>query len=184
MCLLYSLSKPYSHSLQDTGQLLSPFFDAMAWNLPIPPLCDRCGADLMELPRRRRHVLQKKPSACAQAAMSLIKLVDSLFFISIAVSVFEMQVSANYIQFWVTLETPIEFRRLKEPAPAAFRTALMEGFRKEVHSFNPEVHQGAEKKKHRGGIWNFLSGSFFFVLFSWKVGREMVRSWVGIYWYI
>lgn len=32
--------------------------------------------------------------------------------------------------------------RLKEPAPAAFRTALIEGFRKEVHSFNPEVHQG------------------------------------------
>lgn len=31
---------------------------------------------------------------------------------------------------------------LKEPAPAAFRTALIEGFRKEVHSFNPEVHQG------------------------------------------
>ena len=32
--------------------------------------------------------------------------------------------------------------RLKEPAPAAFRAALIEGFRKEVHSFNPEVHQG------------------------------------------
>ena len=62
------------------------------------------------------------------------------------------------IPWWVTLETPIEFRRLKEPAPAAFRTALMEGFRKEVHSFNPEVHQGAVEKNFNfggGGNWNF-----------------------------
>lgn len=119
--------------------------------------------------------------------MSLIKLVDSLFLISIAVSVFEMQVSANYIQFWVTLETPIEFRRLKEPAPAAFRTALMEGFRKEVHSFNPEVHQGAEKKKHRGGIWNFLSGSFFLFCFLGRLaGKWSEVEWVytGIYSFI
>ena len=58
----------------------------------------------------------------------------------------------HMFNFLVTLETPIEFRRLKgPPAPAAFRTALMEGFRKEVHSFNPEVHQGAVEKNFNFG---------------------------------
>lgn len=58
----------------------------------------------------------------------------------------------QYVQFLVTLKLP-SFRRLKEPAPAAFRTALIEGFRKEVHSFNPEVHQGAVEPNFGGVAW-------------------------------